>query len=218
MYKNIKSFKSFRGFAMIEALIAITVILISISAPFALSVQTSKIHRLSLLKITAINLAESNFETLNTYKKSLDIYCFQNSADCGGDTSGFSVFEKKVNDPVSGFKCQKTVLPNTPCYFDITSLVEGNLKPDLIKKSDDECKYLHQYPSGLTRCKPVGDNTSSTSTIFTKKTYLDVVDSFSSGGEEVVNSVRVISFVCLFNSNCEYGDSDSVAVVNYIYK
>jgi hypothetical protein len=208
-----------KGIVMVEALMSIAIMMISVMAPITLSTQSAKYAKYTLNKITASYLAEEQIEMMVNFKKSLDIYCFDNT--CVGQNS-FDEFVKNVTLD-EGLNCESYKLDgseNTPCYFDETSFTyNGTNKPSIVDKTQLNCKVLYENPDDIMSCS---NNTSSTGnvSIFSRKMYIDSIDSIESSDKNQVyeNAVKLTSWVCINNKDCSPSDAKATTLIYFIYK
>lgn len=215
--KKINKFNKIRGIAFIEALMAMSIIIISIMAPLTLLSQSAKYTKFALNKITATSLAEEQIELMINYKKSLDIFCFNNPVDCDGNFDGFDSFVKKVND--ISVDCVSYPLPGNPCYLDETSFDYSNtsIAPVFTKKSS--CK-IYEDVDDISKC----DQTSTSKpTSFSRRLYIDNLDQITllsptTATEVIDNVIRLTSVVCINKTACDTGDANAVTLVYYIYR
>jgi hypothetical protein len=222
---------SMRGIVMVEALMSIAIMMIAVMAPLTLSSQSAKYAKYTLNKITASYLAEQQIEMMVNFKKSFDIYCFNNSTSCNQDTLGFNEFVKNVTDSsneYNGTYCPTYsgaggVYNNTPCFFDESSFAykdnTGTIqKPEIKNKALTDCKYLFELPDDIMSCTNNAANTG-TGTSFTRKMFIDNVDYLveADGANNINNAIKLTSWVCI-NSSCDPGDTKAVTLVYFIYK
>ncbi len=205
---------------MVEALMSISIMMISVMAPITLSTQSAKYARYTLNKITASYLAEEQVEMMVNFKKSLDIYCFDNTCVA---KNGFDEFVQKVTPINRGLDCETYKADgsyNVPCYFDESSFVyTGTLKPEVTSKIENSCKFLYTKPDDIMSC--TGGSGDSNKSIFTRKMYIDNVDDLDSGyssGITFKNSVKLTSWVCINNKDCKPEDPKATTLVYFIYK
>jgi hypothetical protein len=202
-----------RGIALIEALMAISIIMIAIMAPIDLSLNAVKVARHGLNKITADNLANQQVEMLINYKKSLDIYCFNNinNTDCNGE-DGFDLFV----DNLTSFNCSVDT-PLTPCYIDDTSFFYTlPAAPSVIPKTS--CQVILQ-DNDIAKCDNGSTAFTKDTSVFTRKLYIDNLDNTkSTEGVNINMGIRLVSVVCINDKSCVPGDKKSITMINFIYR
>ncbi len=220
-----KNIREVRGIAMVESLMAITIVIISIMGPIAISLNAAKYAKYGLHKVTASSLANEQIEMMVNYKKSLDIYCFNNaSIDCD-DEDGFNYFVRSLTDLTgTGINCPLMIDGSNPCFFDDRSFIyEDNTLPEVSKKIS--CKLMIQSSetiSDIAKCDNNGAVTSGEKSIFTRKLYIDSVDTMTatdgSGVSQINTSLRLVSLVCINYDPCVPGDKKAITIISYIYR
>lgn len=209
-----------RGIAMVESLMAITIIIISIMGPIAISLNAAKYAKYGLYKVTASNLANEQIEMMVNYKKSLDVYCFNKFSEgvtCNSE-DGFNIFVDNFTDlSPTGINCSLNNLAD-PCYFDDTSFSYVLAQaPKVIEKKT--CKLIIQ-PEDIAKCDDIGGSgIAGDKSIFTRKLYIDNIDAMTDSSNSRINTaLRLISLVCINNDSCVPGDKRAITVVSYIYR
>jgi hypothetical protein len=232
--------ENFRGIIMVEALMSITILMVAVMAPLTLATQSANYAKYSLNKITASYLAEEQIEMMVNLKKSFDIYCFNTTnGDCTNNNS-FDEFVNNISDPAVGVNCPTYNTPTSitlnasPCYFDEKSFTytnAGNLsKPNITTKDAITCPTLYENKNDVMSCVPTSLGLDeATSTAFTRKMYIDVVDNLGKinssslptetlTGQYYNTAVKLTSWVCIKKGDCEPGSKDSMTLVSFIYK
>lgn len=203
-----------RGIAMVEALIAISILMVGIMAPLTLAIYSSKYSKLALNKITATYLGEEQIEILVNYKKSLDIYCFNNIDGCDNRNS-FDDFFNSLNLGLLG--CGSDTLP---CFIDEDRIVYLGINKPLINPIIDInfCRQLYIRPGDIATCD--GTVSLSEPTPFTRKLIIGYTDFLIDAltGESYPTAVKLTSVVCIGNPNCNANDNDSVTLTYHVYK
>lgn len=212
-----KNIIGIRGIAMVESLMAITIIIISIMGPIAISLNAAKYAKYGLYKVTASSLANEQIEMMLNYKKSLDIYCFNNVGVSGCTEDGFDIFVNNFTDPSpTSINCS---LSNSadPCYFDDTSFIYPVSQiPEVSEKSS--CKLMIQSDD-IAKCDDGGSVILGESSVFTRKLYIDNVDPMEDTNNSLIStSVRLVSLVCINNDSCVPGDKRAITIISYIYR
>lgn len=215
--KKIIAHKRIRGIAFVESLMAMSVIIISIMAPLTLLSQSAKYTKFALNKITATSLAEEQIELMINYKKSLDIFCFNNPSECDGNFDGFDSFVKKVNDIT--VNCVSYPLPGNPCYLDDTSFDYSNTTIAPVFNKKPSCK-IYEEADDISKCSQTA---TSKPTSFSRRLYIDNLDQITllsptTAIEVIDNVIRLTSVVCINKNNCATGDPNAVTLVYYIYR
>ncbi len=203
---------------MVEALMAITIVIISIMGPIAISLNAAKYAKYGLYKVTASNLANEQIEMVVNYKKSLDIYCFNNPTvtDCAED--GFNIFVESLTNPTS-ISCPLKTDGTSACYFDDTSFSYiANSIPSLLTPQKSSCKIMIQI-NDIAKCDNGGSVIVEEKSIFTRKLYIDNIDTMRDTTNSLTNTtLRLTSVVCINNDTCAPGDKRAITVISYIYR
>jgi hypothetical protein len=212
-----------RGVAMVEALMAISILMVSMMAPLTLSTISAKYARYGLYKITATSLAEEQIELMINYKKSWDIYCFNANADCiNGSFDGFDDFVKTLKDSTGLNGCGISKPDNDPCYFDEANFYyDPSARPGIDSQLD--CR-LKNATSNISRCQPSEDpGIEWKETIYDRKMYVESADMQATDEGVHNNAVKLTSIVCINIAKadqlkCEAGGKDAVTLIHYIYR
>jgi hypothetical protein len=212
-----QNLKKVRGIAMVESIMAISIVIIAIMGPIAISLSAAKEAKYGLYKVTASNLANEQIEMIMNYKKSLDIFCFNNpnfsnilSISCGED--GFNIF---VNDVLTS-GC--TLNSSNPCFFDESSFSYALNSVPSLSTPKTSCKIMVQS-NDIAKCDNGGSVTSGDASVFTRKLYIDNVDVMKdTGGSSINTTLRLTSLVCINNASCIPGDKRAITIVSYIYR
>ncbi len=215
--------KKIRGIAMVESLMAITIVIISIMGPIAISLNAAKYAKYGLYKVTASNLANEQIEMVVNYKKSLDIYCFNNpsyvsSNNISCNEDGFNIFVESLTNPAS-ISCPLKTDGRDACYFDDTSFYYlVNSVPSLLTPQKSSCKIMIQI-NDIAKCDNGGSFIAGEKSIFTRKLYIDNIDTMRDTTNSLTNTtLRLISVVCINNDACTPGDKRAITVISYIYR
>lgn len=214
--KNIFCIRN-NGLAMIEALVAISIIILSIMAPITLLAQSAKYAKYALNKIIATNLAEEQIELMINYKKSLDIYCFNNPNQCNNSYDGFDIFVDNVSS--LAMTCDSLIvhdtLINPPCSFDDTSFDYSNVNALPTITKEPSCK-IYEEINNTVKCT---QGANSKSTPFERYMQIDNIDLMLSGSDIINNTIRLKSMVCINTTgiNC-INDPSTVTSLYYIYR
>jgi Tfp pilus assembly protein PilV len=206
--------KNNKGIAIVESLVSVTIVIISIMGPIILSVNAAKFAKFGLNKISATNFANEQIEMMVKYKKSLDLYCFNNSISCNGNNDGF----EKFTDSFSIMDCEYDALAAVPCSFDESSFtyVPSSL-PTISKKTS--C-ILYTQTNDIVKCDD-GAPATADRTVFSRKVYIDVIDTMKDHlNGDLTNAVRVTSLVCINNPTCDLNSkkTETLILISYIYR
>lgn len=203
MLKKHKS--QLRGFALVESMVAITILLIVIIAPLTLAYQIEKSSRIASTRAQATYLASEGIELMIFFRKSLETYCTTNPGvdECALGTSAattsFAMFLNKMNTCVDAGA--------NYCRFDKTAFI-----PSSATYTDNPtCTLLYINSSGEYVC-----NQTSTSTRFSRYISLQRVDRWKdrSGNNQWYTGAKIISTVCYDNRIC----NDKIQVTSYVYQ
>ena len=204
---------------MVESLMAITIVIISIMGPIAISLNAAKYAKYGLYKVIASNLANEQIEMVVNYKKSLDIYCFNNpsyvsSNNISCNEDGFNIFV----DDLLVLNCSLNDI-SKPCYFDDTSFdYTPSFAPSLRLPAKTSCKLMIQSDD-IAKCDGGSSVPSGDKSIFTRKLYIDNIDTMRDTTNSFTNTtLRLTSVVCINNDACTPGDKRAITVISYIYR
>lgn len=197
--------KQNQGFILVEAMVAITILMIVIIAPLALTYQIEKISRLASTRAQATYLANEGVELVIFFRKSLETYCTTNPGvdECAlgpsAATTSFAMFLNKMSYCIDAGA--------NYCRFDKTSFV-----PTLATYTDNpSCTILYNNSSGEFVC-----NSTATSTRFSRYISMQKVDRWKdrSSNNQWYTGVKVISTVCYDRGIC----NDKMQVTSYVYQ
>jgi hypothetical protein len=202
--------KSLRGIAMIEAMLAITIIMIAIMAPLTISTYSSKYAKLAINRITATYLAEEQLEMVINLRKSLDIYCFNNLNNCANGDS-FDEFDLILSSAACG-----TVA--LPCYIDEGAFIYNSLDKPVYSPGADinNCRYLYIKSDDIVSCNAA----IGVSSPYTRKLIVERVDNLININNSATqpNAIKLTSLICINSPGCNIGDTNSVTLNYNIYK
>ncbi len=220
LFKKKKIAVRYQGLAMIEAMLAITIIMIAIMAPLTISTYTSKYAKFALNRIVATYIADEQLEFMVNLRKSLDIYCFNVSTDCTNSNS-FDEFYYTLN---SGLGCGTVA---APCYVDESSFTyppaNPPAKPIFSPRVDlANCPNLFINNNDIASC--AAQNADSEISPFTRKLIIENIDNLTNqdrlgnSGDTRPNGIKLTSLVCINDPNCIPGDDKAITLVYNIYR
>ncbi len=235
IYKNkTKLTQKVKGFAMVEALVAITILTTCIIAPLTLALQSAKYSRLALQRVQASYLADEGIELLVNYRRSLIQFCNHNPdypSYCEVNTENGNTAEKvSFNAFVSimtnqiGSGChldinevQTTV--NRYCALDKNSFTyssDTTVFPTFIKYLPSLSDKLYQLPDSIMSYKR--NYTNATSTIYTRVFYVQDVDTpiDAVSGTGLQLTEKIVSIACFGETTCTLNSKNKVVVQQYI--
>ncbi len=191
-----------RAFAMMESLVAISILLTTIIAPLTLSIQSLKYTKLANDRTLASYIASQTVEFANNYRQELRLVCVNDTAgsipNCAGDPSKASL-QIFINSFSGG--------------YDMTGLPVNTVK--LLPCS------LYQNPTSKEyTCETATSSVANTKTVYKRNIVVSGTDSFSytGGGSGYNIAAKVISIICYGKAlTCDEDTKDSVKVYNYIY-
>lgn len=216
-----------KGLAMLEALVAITIIMTAILAPMSVIIASIKFSEAGIKRIQATYLTVDGAELTYNYRKTLNIFCFQNPeyAFCNNGPNGdlsissFMQFVEEItNEKGTGVAtCTKT----NPCVFDINSFLSTTsptVSTNFLDKSSF-CDFLKINPISKTFSCNVGD-----ATIFYRYMYAEKIDSnnFSDNTDAGPSGLLITNVACFDRTVAQCRDSldfkNKVIVKNYVSK
>jgi hypothetical protein len=200
-----------KGLAMVESMLAITIIMISIMAPLTISTYTSKYSKLALNRIVGTYLAEEQLEFVVNLRKSLDIYCFNESGNCASQNS-FDEFTQMLS---LGVGCGSQL---TPCYLDEGSIVYSGISKPVFNPYTNvsSCSNLYIKTGDIAKCSGTDIERSP----FTRGLIIENIDNLtdSVSGSTVPNGVKLTSFVCINSTSCNRDSQGAVVLIYNIYR
>lgn len=199
---GIKSRNNLKGFAMIEALVSILLLISSIMGPLVLSFQTAKYSRLALNRVKASYYADEALDLLVNYRHSMSLYCVKNSElpECAGDPSvaGFKLFINNIMGPVNNYCSSESRL----CNIDSVSFnyTNQNVVPSFTSRpATGDCE-LYEHTNRSATCGNDGDTTAGLfKTVFKRKFYVEKKDNITTtnGVSEDPSTVKLVVVVCI---------------------
>jgi Tfp pilus assembly protein PilV len=218
MIKNLKNNtqkikNSLRGFALVESLMAILIIMISIMAPLGLALQTVKYSNIAIEKMEATYIAEEAIEMIINLKKSAEIYCVDaNIPECDNYFNNYFLDQSQSINNVISSQCYD----QNYCNFDFSNFVydSSSLSKTLKLQNIDSNKiYIQKNNENLSTASDI-------KSIFQRKINVRAVDlPGASVGSGVYNSVIVTSIVCIRENNtCDENSENVVIIKNLLSK
>jgi Tfp pilus assembly protein PilV len=202
--KNIFKNKRVRGFAMVEAMVAITILLVVVTAPLTLAYQIEKRSRIASTRAQATYLANEGIELMIFFRKSLETYCttYPTVDECAqgssAATTSFAMFLSKMS---------AVCLDTGTCRFDKTSFDPNNAS----YADNPTCTLLYRNSFGEYVC-----NQTASSTRFSRYVSLSRSDRWKdrSAANQWYTGVKIISTVCYDNGIC----NDKIQLTSYVYQ
>lgn len=189
---------------MVEAMVAITILLVVVTAPLTLAYQIEKRSRLASTRAQATYLANEGLELLVFFRKSLETYCTINPsvAECALGTSAattsFAMFLSRMST---------TCVDSGSCRFDKTNFDVVNA----IYNDNPSCTLLYINSNGEYTC-----TTTATSTRFTRTLSIQRVDLWKdrSAVSQWYIGAKLTATVCYDNGIC----NDKMQLSSYVYQ
>ena len=203
--KNIFKVKQLRGFAMVEAMVAITILLVVVTAPLTLAYQIEKKSRIASTRAQATYLANEGIELMIFFRKSLETYCttYPTTDECAqgssAATTSFAMFLSKMS--LAG------CLDGGTCRFDKSSFDPNNA----LYVNNPSCTLLYRNTSGEYVCSQTASSTrfSRYVTLYSSDRWKD-----RSATNMRYTGVKIVSTVCYDNGIC----NDKIQLTSYVYQ
>jgi type II secretory pathway pseudopilin PulG len=230
--KYIIKYKKNKGFAMVEALVAITILVTSIIAPLTLAMQSSKYSRIALQRVQASYLADEGIELLVNYRKSLTQFCSHNPDDshCNldvnntADSASFNSFVSEMTNQITQ-GCHLTISEDQAvvgryCALDKSSFSytsDTTAFPTFTKYLPTlEVDKLYQVPNSIMTYNR--NLTGATQTIYSRVFYVQDVDTPIDANSGIGSplSAKVVSIACFAETTCTLASKNKVVVEQYI--
>lgn len=191
------------GFAMMESLVAISILLTVILAPLTLSLQSLKYTKLANDRTIASYIATESVEFANNYRKELHLVCANDTAGsidaCAGEPSKSSL-QIFINSFDAG--------------YDMTGLPSNTI-------NNLTCSLYQNHTTKEYTCESATSSVANTKTLFKRYITVSGADSFSYagvGGPGYDIAAKVVSVVCYGKSLiCNTDTKEAVKIYSYIY-
>ena len=190
-----------RAFAMMESLVAISILLTTIVAPLTLSIQSLKYTRLANDRTLASYIASQTVEFANNYRQELRLVCTNDLAgtitNCAGDPS----------------KSSLQIFIGSFGTYDMTGLPANTVK-------NLNCSLYQNPTSKEYTCEVATSSVANLKTVYKRALVVSGNDSFTyaGGGSGYNITAKVISIICYGKAlTCDENTKDSVKVYSYIY-
>lgn len=189
---------------MVEAMVAITILLVVVTAPLTLAYQIEKRSRIASTRAQATYLATEGIELMIFFRKSLETYCitYPGIGECAQGTSAattsFAMFLSKMST---------TCLDSGTCRFDKTSFDPNTA----LYLDNPSCTLLYRNSFGEYVCSQ-----TATSTRFSRYLTLTRTDRWTdrSAANQWYTGVKIVSTVCYDNGIC----NDKIQLTSYVYQ
>jgi hypothetical protein len=199
---KISSKQNIRAFAMMESLVAISILLTTIVAPLTLSIQSLKYTKLANDRTLASYIASQTVELANNYRQELRLVCTNDLAgtitNCAGDPSKSSL---------------QIFINSFGGSYDMTGLPANTVK-------NLSCSLYQNPTSKEYTCEAATSSVANIKTVYKRALVVNGNDSFNyAGGAPGYNiNAKVISIICYGKAlTCDENTKDSVKVYSYIY-
>ncbi len=193
---------SLKAFAMMESLVAISILLTTIVAPLTLSIESLKYTKLANDRTLASYIASQTAEFANNYRQELRLVCTNDTAgsivNCTGDPSKASL---------------QIFINSFGGSYDMTGLPVNTVK--LLPCS------LYQNPTSKEyTCEIATSSVANIKTVYKRNIVVSGTDDFNyaGGGAGYNIAAKIISIICYGKAlTCDENTKDSVKIYSYIY-
>ncbi|MDQ5957249.1 MAG: hypothetical protein QG614_224 [Patescibacteria group bacterium] len=214
--------KNYKGFSLVETLMAVLILTIAIMAPLTLAMQTVKYSRIAIQKMESTYLAEEGIEIIQNLKKSAQIYCGVYAEDqrCTKEYFNDYFLDQQIigtNDIIIDSDCFGYLFGTNIkkyCSMDFNNLVYNNTNKKTYLTSailSSNNTYLTKTPNGMAE-------STSTPSIYKRSINVTPIDlNEDIDGFARYRSVLVTSIICIQeNSICNESSENKIMLQNLI--